>query len=112
MTEAITADPMKKALVQIQGVFAELEKSLLVKKLRHAREQVRHEHGKCEGRKGYREVAPDTLREIRRLRRKRRNVRRKSYQQIAAILNGGGLTTPMGKPFTVNNLRSIIYRHR
>ena len=112
MTEAITADPMKKALVQIQGVFAELEKSLLVKKLRHAREQVREKCGKCEGRKGYREVASDTLREIRGLRRKRRNGRRTSYQEIAAILNGRGLTTPMDKPFTVKNLRSIICRHR
>ena len=38
---------------QIQGIFAELDKSLLVKKLRKAREGVRKEKGKCEGPKKY-----------------------------------------------------------
>ena len=47
ITKAISDDPMKKALIQIQGVFAELDKSLLVKKLRKAREKVRKEKGKC-----------------------------------------------------------------
>jgi hypothetical protein len=33
------------------GAFAELEKARLVAKLRHARERIRNERGKCEGRK-------------------------------------------------------------
>ena len=36
VTQAIKDDPVKKAMVQMQGVFAELEKSRLVKKLRKA----------------------------------------------------------------------------
>jgi len=40
-------------MVQMQGVFAELEKSKLVKKLRKAREAVRERDGRCEGRKPY-----------------------------------------------------------
>jgi hypothetical protein len=36
---------------QIAGAFAELEKARLVAKLRHARERIRNERGKCEGRK-------------------------------------------------------------
>ena len=36
---------------QIAGAFAEYEKARLVSKLRHARERVRQEKGKCEGRK-------------------------------------------------------------
>jgi hypothetical protein len=36
---------------QIAGAFAELEKARLVAKLRHARERIRSERGKCEGRK-------------------------------------------------------------
>ena len=47
VTEAIASDPMKKALVQIQGVFAELEKNLLMKKLRTARRARAEVHGKC-----------------------------------------------------------------
>jgi DNA invertase Pin-like site-specific DNA recombinase len=38
VTASIASDPMRKALVQIQGVFAELDKSLLVRKLRKARD--------------------------------------------------------------------------
>ena len=53
VTEAIQADPMKKALVQMQGVFAELEKNTLVGKLRAARERVKAETGRCGGRKPY-----------------------------------------------------------
>lgn len=109
VTAAIEADPMKKALVQMQGVFSELEKSLLVKKLRVARERIRKERGKCEGRPGYRELAPDVLREIRKLRRRRRDGR-KTFQQITDELNHRGLLTVTGKPFTAGNVRSILHR--
>jgi len=46
VTQAIQADPMKKALVQIQGVFAELDKNLAVKRLRKARDAKSAEHKK------------------------------------------------------------------
>ena len=42
----------------MQGIFSQLDKSLLVKKLRKAREQKRKETGKCEGRKGYIDLNP------------------------------------------------------
>ena len=44
-------DPTRKMMRQIAGAFAEYEKARLVSKLRHARERVRQEKGKCEGRK-------------------------------------------------------------
>src|SRR3954464_1683516 len=50
-----TDAPMKKAMRQIAGVFAELEKARLVSKLRSARERKRLEVGKCEGRKSHAE---------------------------------------------------------
>ena len=40
VTEAVQTDPMRKALVQIQGIFSELEKSLLMKKLRKVAENL------------------------------------------------------------------------
>ncbi len=52
ITADIMGDPMKKALVQMQGIFSELEKNMLVKKLRNARRRKTNENGKCEGRKG------------------------------------------------------------
>lgn len=112
ITRAISDDPMKKALVQIQGVFAELDKSLLVKKLRKARERVREDTGKCEGRKGYAETEQGMviLREIRRLRRRRKGVKQMTYEQVAAELNNQGHTATNGKPFTGNTVRGILHR--
>lgn len=111
VTEAIMADPMRKALVQIQGIFAELEKGLLVKKLRTAREQKKKETGKCEGRKSLKEHDADLLKKIKRLRRKKPGQSsRMSFAKIAELLNGDGHTTVSGKPFTASNVQKIIQR--
>ncbi len=64
-----TSDPMKKAMRQIAGAFAELEKARLVSKLRGAREREREKGERisidgrpiCEGRKNLREIAPDAI---------------------------------------------------
>ena len=64
-----TSDPMKKAMRQIAGAFAELEKARLVAKLRGARERKRDERrsvtidgrGKCEGRKSLGERSPELV---------------------------------------------------
>lgn len=111
VSEAMLADPMKKALVQIQGIFAELEKSLLVKKLRTARETCRKERGKCEGQKGYKELAPDLIREIKRLRRKPKGLTRaRSFREIADILNSQGRRSKSGRAFTAQNVGNIMAR--
>lgn len=114
ITEAINADPMRKAMVQIQGVFAELDKSLLVRKLRKARELVRDQEGKCEGRKGYKDTEEGIilLKEIRKLRRKRKGGKGKTYDQVAAELNQQGYTAANGKPFTGNTVRGILHRQK
>jgi DNA invertase Pin-like site-specific DNA recombinase len=101
VTQAIQADPMKKALVQIQGIFSELDKSLLVRKLRKAREKVRTDRGKCEGRKAYGEDDPEELKVVRRIklmRRKRKGgLPGMTLQQIADKLNEEGIRTKTGK---------------
>ena len=38
ITRAISEDPMKKALIQMQGIFAELDKSMLINRLHKARQ--------------------------------------------------------------------------
>lgn len=114
ITDAMNSDPMKKAMVQIQGVFAELDKSLLVRKLRKSREQIREQTGKCEGRKGYKETEEGMalLKEIRRLRRKRIGRKGKTYDQVAAELNEQGYTAANGKPFTGNTVKGILHRQK
>lgn len=108
VTEAISADPMKKALIQIQGVFAELEKNLLVKKLRVARKAKAEEVGKCEGRKSYQEAAPELVARIKALYRKPKNGKRKSLQEMVNILNAKGSYTLDGKPWSRQNLHRVI----
>ena len=103
VTEAVQADPMKKALIQMQGIFAELEKSLLVKKLRLSRERVRTETGKCEGRKRFGETEDEqaVIRRIRAMRRKRRNgAKGMTLQAIADKLNSEGIQTKDEKQWT------------
>ena len=53
ITTAVLGDPMKKAMVQIQGIFAELDKSMIVARLRTGRKIIKKEVGRCEGRKPY-----------------------------------------------------------
>jgi DNA invertase Pin-like site-specific DNA recombinase len=49
VSEAMSADPMRKALIQMVAIFSELEKSSLVRKLRAARQRKRAATGRCEG---------------------------------------------------------------
>lgn len=111
VTEAVQADPMRKALVQIQGIFSELEKSLLVKKLRNARQKTKKERGKCEGAKGYNDLMPELVKEIKKLRKTPKDgTRRKTCKEIAAVLNERGLKTRKGKQFTPLIVAGIISR--
>ena len=112
ITEAIHSDPMKKAIIQIQGIFAELEKSLLIKRLKKARIRKKADTGKCEGAKGWSEIDPErkheVLKVVRRLRRKPRlGERQKSYQQIADYLNAEGIQTLRGGKWSPQLVRAF-----
>jgi site-specific DNA recombinase len=114
VTQAIQADPMKKAMVQIQGIFSELDKSLLVRKLRKAREKVRDEKGKCEGRKRYGEDDSEEQKVVKRIklmRRKRKGgLKGMSLQQIADKLNEEGIRTKTGKKWHRAQVHAILNR--
>jgi DNA invertase Pin-like site-specific DNA recombinase len=92
-----TDDPFKIAMRQIAGAFAQLEKARLVAKLRHARERIRAEKGRCEGRKP---IPAEVVAEARRLARKNpRTGERRSLRQIAEELAKLGHVGPSGKPY-------------
>jgi DNA invertase Pin-like site-specific DNA recombinase len=113
VTHAAASDPMRKAMIQMQGVFAELEKNLLVKKLRNGRAKRREKDGKCEGRKSYAEANPGLLDFIRKLRCKPRSSvkKRMTFDQVAEKLNELGHTNAAGKIFTGNAVKGILFRH-
>ena len=116
ITNAIESDPMRKALVQIQGIFGELDKSLLVRKLRNAREKIRQQEGRCEGPKPFGTIdgESEVLKEIRRLRRKPRNGgrRRMTYQSIAEKLNRQGLKPRRADKWTASLIYNVVKTNR
>ena len=112
VTQAIQQDPMRKAMVQIQGIFSELDKSLLVNKLSKARERIRQEKGKCEGAKRYGEGSEheaEVVRKIRLMRRRRKGGRKgMSLQAIANKLNREGIATRRGKQWTPTAVKRAL----
>jgi len=101
-------DHTRKLVRQILGAISEYEKSMLVQKLRVARQRKKAKTGKCEGRKSYQEVALETVAYIRRLRRKRKGMRRKTYNGIAERLNNEGIPTLNGQPWTLQTVRHAL----
>lgn len=111
VTAAMSQDPMRKALIQIQSVFSELEKSRLVAKLRRAREAKKAASGKCEGRKAFGEKNGElaTVELMRSLRRKR-NGKRLSFAKIASELNRRFVATRTGAKWQTTTVRNILSR--
>ena len=109
ITEAVKGDPMRKALVQMQGVFAELEKGMLVQKLRKARTQIRKSGSRCEGRKpyGYYPKEENTLREIMRL-----DGMLDSSTSVARSLNMRYIKTRKGGQWTPTTISRIVRREK
>ena len=103
-------DPTRKLVRQVLGAIAEYDKTMLVLKLKAARDRKKAKAGKCEGRKSYHETNPDLLAEIKRLRRKPRNGKRLSLKKTVEALQEQGFRSDTGKDITLPILKNIIYR--
>jgi DNA invertase Pin-like site-specific DNA recombinase len=101
----VTDDPMKVAMRQIAGTFAQLEKARLVAKLKAARDRKRAETGKCGGRKSYAEARPDTVALVKEL-----HTAGLSYRKIAAELEARGHVTSSGKPHVASAIQKMLGR--
>jgi len=116
ITQAILNDPMRKAMVQIQGVFAELDKSLVVRKLKNGRIKARQDSEartlagkkKCEGRKSLRESSPDLLKEARKLYRKPPKGKRRTLEEVGLALFEIGYQTSKGNPYAPAQVKRLI----
>jgi len=99
-------DPTRKFIRQVMGAVAEYDKMMLVAKLRAARDRMRQREGRCEGRKRYRdtEEGREILKRIRLLRRRDRDGRRRTLQQVADILNAEGIRTLDGKGWSIERV--------
>lgn len=83
----------------------------MVGKLRAARERVRAEKGKCEGRKSFVERDPDLVRLAKQLHRKSSKEPRRSLRGIASELAGMGYVNKRGQPHSASSIRSMLGRN-
>ena len=96
----------------MQGVFAELDKSMLVAKLKKARDAKKAKTGRCEGRKpyGYYEEEAALIKRIRQLHRKPRGGKRLGPYQITRILNKEGWPTSDAAEWYGSHVSAILKR--
>ena len=110
ITAAMMGDPMRRAMVQMQGVFAELDKNMLVKKLRSARERKKERSGRCEGQKPFGTLPGEdvVLRDI------LLYYREFCYnaEDIAALLNEANVSTRSGGKWHAAVIRRILKREK
>ena len=113
VTAAMSGDPMKKAMIQMQAVFSELEKNSLVRKLKAARVRKRNETGRCEGVKPFGSLQGEGV-AIHRMRQLRRKPVGKSkplsFAKIAETLNAEGAPTRGGSPWAASTVKQILNR--
>jgi DNA invertase Pin-like site-specific DNA recombinase len=105
-------NPIRKFIRQVLGAVSELDKSVLVAKLKAARSRIRKTGKRCEGRKpyGYRPGESGIVEKIKQLRRKPRMGERLSFAQIAAQLNAEGVPTRSGGVWRASTIGAILGR--
>ena len=103
-------DPAKVMMRQIAGAFAQYEKARLVAKLKGARDRRSVALGRrIEGRKGYAELAPDLVREAKRLARcNPRTGERRSLRAIARELERLGYVNGKGRAFAAAQVSRLM----
>lgn len=107
-------DATKVLIRQILGAVAQFDKSVVVSKLRSARDRMRRNSGRCEGRKpfGSHPGEQDVLDRIISLRKSRRGQTRLSFRKIADTLNAEGIPARSGKPWNGTTIRNMVAKRR
>ena len=107
-THFLDDTPTAVMVRQIIGSISQFEKSMVVSKLKAARDRKRKEQGKCEGRKSYKELNPQLVREARRLRgRNPVSGKQKSYDRVARELFEVGYATAKNTVFSATQVKRI-----
>lgn len=103
-------DPGRKAMRQMLGIFAEYEKAMLIAKLKAAKDRKRAKGGKADGQYGYKdsEEGLEKIKIVKDLYRKPKSGKRRTFQQVADILNQRGMKTLKGKEWSLHRVRDII----
>jgi DNA invertase Pin-like site-specific DNA recombinase len=101
--------PTSKLIRQILGAVSEFDKAMTVAKLKGARNRVRRQRGKCEGRKSYaeREGGSELVALARRL-HVNPDGRSPSLRAVAAALAAQGFVTPSGRHYSASAVASML----
>jgi DNA invertase Pin-like site-specific DNA recombinase len=101
--------PTSKLIRQILGAVSEFDKAMTVAKLKGARDRVRRQLGKCEGRKSYseREGGQELIAAVRQIRSNSQG-RPPSLRKIASALAERGFVTPSGRQYSASAVASML----
>jgi DNA invertase Pin-like site-specific DNA recombinase len=107
-------DPTRTLIRQVLGAVAQFEKSMLVLKLRAARERTKRRTGRCEGQKpyGYYEGEDKAIKRIKQLYRKPHGEKRMGFRTIARQLNKEGIPTRSGAKWSGVIVKAILMRKK
>ena len=98
--------PTAEMVRQILGAVSQFEKANLVVKLRHARDRVRAETGRCEGRPA---VPAKVIAEAKRLVRKSpKTGKRRSLRKIAKELADMGFLGQSGRSYHAGSIKRML----
>ena len=105
-------DPTATLIRQVLGAVSQFEKSVLVLKLRAARQRMKKTDGRCEGRKPFGSMPGEDVivEQIKSLRRKPALGERMSFKKIADYLNETGVKTRTGSPWSQSTVGQILSR--
>lgn len=103
--DLLTGDPSRILMRQMLGAFFQYEKTLLVAKLRGARQRAKAENGRCEGRKPYgtrpgEEAVIDRIKELR--------LTGMGVDSIAGQLNTEGVKPRAGVRWHATSVRRVL----
>ena len=112
--DLLSADPTRKLIRQVLGAFAEYDKTMLVARLKVAKDRIRKQTGRCEGVKpyGHFEGEMEIQKFCRYARRQPKNPkqRKRTFREIAEALNEQGFLTRQGKDWNAMLVRNVIIK--
>jgi DNA invertase Pin-like site-specific DNA recombinase len=100
--------PTATLVRQMLGAVAQFEKSMLVSKLKGARDRKRATGARVEGRKPLSETHPEVVALAKQLRRRRLKGGQRSLREVAAELAAFGHLNANGKPFTPQSIQNML----
>lgn len=100
--------PTAVLIRQVLGAVSQFEKSMLVSKLKGARDRLRAQGQRVEGRRPLTETNPEAVALAKQLHRKRPKGGRRTLREISAALAEAGHFNSSGKPFSPQSISNML----